>query len=157
MIPRPLMLALATSFALLAGCKDQAAGSPAAGDKLRLEQLAHAVRGVAGNLGARQVEQSAAALETALRADPSAEISGLCAALRADLAHAFDSARYLFALMPELQPSIEEIMEQKAEEGIHLNYQQTIAMLEADDRVAFVDDEKQDQWDVEYLPDWEEV
>ena len=71
--------------------------------------------------------------------------------------HAFDSARYLFALMPELQPSIEEIMEQKAEEGIHLNYQQTIAMLEADDRVAFVDDEKQDQWDVEYLPDWEEV
>ena len=71
--------------------------------------------------------------------------------------HAFDSARYLFGLMPELQPSIEEIMEQKAEEGIHLNYQQTIAMLEADDRVAFVSDEQQDQWDVEYLPDREEV
>lgn len=70
--------------------------------------------------------------------------------------HAFDSARYLFALMPELHPSIEEIIEQKAEEGIHLNYEQTVAMLRADDRVEFVND-KQDSWDIEYLPDFEEV
>lgn len=72
--------------------------------------------------------------------------------------HAFDSARYLFALMPELQPSIQEIIEQKAEEGIHLNYEQTMAMLRADDRVVFVDDEERsDQWDTEYMTEWENV
>lgn len=70
--------------------------------------------------------------------------------------HAFDSARYLFALMPELNPSVEEIMEMKAEEGVQLNYEQTMAMLRADDRVEFVND-KPDVWDVEFLPDFEEV
>lgn len=70
--------------------------------------------------------------------------------------HAFDSARYLFALMPELQPTIEEIIDQKAEEGIHLTYQQTLAMLEADDRVEFVSD-RQGSWDIEYLNEFEEV
>lgn len=70
--------------------------------------------------------------------------------------HAFDSARYLFALMPELQPSIEEIIEHKASEGIHMNYEQTMAMLRADDRVEFVSD-RQGSWDIEYLNDFEEV
>ena len=71
--------------------------------------------------------------------------------------HAFDSARYLFALMPELQPSVDEIIQQKAQEGIHLNYEQTMAMLRADDRVAFVDDDRESRWDTEYLSDWEFV
>lgn len=72
--------------------------------------------------------------------------------------HAFDSARYLFALMPELQPSIEEIIEAKAEEGIHMNYEQTMAMLRADDRVVFVDEEERsDRWDTEYLTEFEDV
>jgi|TARA_R100000482_G_scaffold124710_2_gene78552 hypothetical protein len=69
--------------------------------------------------------------------------------------HAFDSARYLFTLMPELQPSVEEIMEKKAEEGIQMNYEQTMAMLRADDRVEFVTD-RQD-WDNEYLSEFDEV
>ena len=58
--------------------------------------------------------------------------------------------------MPELQPSIEEIIENKAAEGIHMNYEQTMAMLRADDRVEFVSD-RQDSWNVEYLTDFEEV
>jgi hypothetical protein len=70
--------------------------------------------------------------------------------------HAFDSARYLFTLMPELQPSIQEVIEKKAEEGVTLSYEQTMAMLRADDRVEFISD-REDAWDTEYLPDWEEV
>ena len=72
--------------------------------------------------------------------------------------HAFDSARYLFALMPELQPSIDEVIEKKAAEGIQMSYAQTMAMLRADDRVEFVSDRQQkDLWDTELLPEWEEV
>ena len=69
--------------------------------------------------------------------------------------HAFDSARYFFTFMPELAPSVEEIIEIKAEQGIHLDYGQTMAMLRADDRVAFVDDTR--AWDTEYITDFEEV
>lgn len=70
--------------------------------------------------------------------------------------HAFDSARYFFTFMPDLAPSVEEVIEQKASEGVHLNYEQTMAMLRADDRVAFVDDE-QGSWSTEYLTEFEEV
>ena len=69
--------------------------------------------------------------------------------------HAFDSSRYFFTFMPELAPSVEEIIEIKAEQGIHLDYGQTMAMLRADDRVAFVDDTR--AWDTEYITDFEEV
>ena len=69
--------------------------------------------------------------------------------------HAFDSARYFFTFMPELAPSVEEVIELKQEQGITLNYEQTMAMLRADDRVAFVDDDR--TWTTEYLTDWEEV
>ena len=60
--------------------------------------------------------------------------------------------------MPELAPSIEEVIELKQEQGIQLNYEQTMAMLRADDRVAFVDDESRD-WSTEFLSDdeWTEV
>ena len=72
--------------------------------------------------------------------------------------HAFDSSRYFFTFMPELAPSIEEVIELKQEQGIQLNYEQTMAMLRADDRVAFVDDEPRD-WSTEFLSDdeWTEV
>ena len=64
--------------------------------------------------------------------------------------HAFDSARYFFTFMPELAPSIEEIMEKKASEGIVMTYEQTMAMLRADDRVEFIDD-KRDGWSTSFL------
>lgn len=63
--------------------------------------------------------------------------------------HAFDSSRYFFTFMPELAPSVEEVIELKAEQGIHMTYEQTMAMLQADDRVAFVDDTR--EWETEYL------
>lgn len=66
--------------------------------------------------------------------------------------HAFDSARYFFTFMPELAPSVEEIMQKKANEGIVMNYEQTMAMLRSDDRVEFVSD-RQDRWDTQVLID----
>lgn len=69
--------------------------------------------------------------------------------------HAFDSARYFFTFMPELAPSVEEVIEAKAEQGITLTYDQTMAMLRSDDRVEFVND-KQD-WEIEYLSEFEEI
>ena len=66
--------------------------------------------------------------------------------------HAFDSSRYFFTFMPELAPSVEEVMEIKAEQGITLNYEQTIAMLRADDRVEFTNES---EWATEYISDWE--
>lgn len=69
--------------------------------------------------------------------------------------HAFDSARYLFALMPELSPTIDEIIEKKATEGIHMSYEQTMAMLRADDRVVFESDKE--PWETELVEDFEEV
>lgn len=69
--------------------------------------------------------------------------------------HAFDSARYFFTFMPELAPSVEEVIELKAEQGVTVSYDQMMAMLRADDRVEFVD-EKRD-WTTEYLPEFEEI
>lgn len=70
--------------------------------------------------------------------------------------HAFDSTRYFFTFMPELAPTVEEIIELKQEQGITLSYDQTMAMLRSDDRVEFVDD-KQDwdrhEWATQYLDD----
>lgn len=70
--------------------------------------------------------------------------------------HAFDSARYFFTFMPDLSPSVEEVIELKAEQGITLTYEQTMAMLRTDDRVEFVND-KQGSWDTEYLTEFEEI
>jgi hypothetical protein len=71
--------------------------------------------------------------------------------------HAFDSSRYFFTLMPELAPSVDEVIENYAVKGITLNYEQTMALLRADDRVAFVDDEDRDPWRTELVSEWEEV
>jgi hypothetical protein len=68
--------------------------------------------------------------------------------------HAFDSSRYLFTLMPDLAPSIDDVIEEKREQGIIMDYAQTVAMLRNDDRVEFVDN---DGWDTEYLAEFEEV
>lgn len=68
--------------------------------------------------------------------------------------HAFDSTRYLFTLMPDLEPTVEEVIEKMADEGVYLDYQQAIATLRADDRVVFIDDEK-DRWETEILEDLE--
>lgn len=69
--------------------------------------------------------------------------------------HAFDSSRYFFTFMPDLAPSVEEVMEIKKEQGVHLTYEQTMSMLRADDRVEFVDE--RNRWDTEFLPDFEEI
>ena len=71
--------------------------------------------------------------------------------------HAFDSARYLFTLMPELQPTIDEIIESKKALGITMSYDQTMAMLRADDRVSFVSDRREGEWDVESVDEWMDV
>ena len=70
--------------------------------------------------------------------------------------HAFDSARYFFTFMPDLAPSVEEVIELKREQGVVMNYEQTMAMLQQDDRVEFVDDNR-DPWRTEYLGEFEEV
>ena len=67
------------------------------------------------------------------------------------LAH---NCRYLFTLMPDLAPSIDDVIEEKREQGIIMDYAQTVAMLRNDDRVEFVDN---DGWDTEYLAEFEEV
>lgn len=69
--------------------------------------------------------------------------------------HAFDSARYFFTHMPDLAPSVEEIIESKRESGVQVSYEQMMAILRADDRVEFVDDT--DGWEIEYLADFEEI
>ena len=64
----------------------------AAGAWLALRQLAHALRGAAGNIGAVQVQQAAAALEQVLRDNPSgAERDAAAQALHAHLCALFVS------------------------------------------------------------------
>lgn len=65
--------------------------------------------------------------------------------------HAFDSTRYFFTLMPELTPSIEEVIETfRKETGAMMSYEQVMAAMRADDRVQFVE-EKSPSWETEYF------
>ena len=65
--------------------------------------------------------------------------------------HAFDSTRYFFTLMPELKPSVDEVIEiYKAETGVSMDYAQVMAAMRADDRVEFVED-KSPTWETEYF------
>lgn len=65
--------------------------------------------------------------------------------------HAFDSTRYFFTLMPELKPSVDEVIETyRAEVGVEMNYEQVIAAMQADDRVEFVQDSSS-AWETEYF------
>lgn len=69
--------------------------------------------------------------------------------------HAFDSSRYFFTFMPELAPAIDEVIENMAERGVTLSYEQTMAILRQDDRVEFVAEKP--EWEIEYGSEWEEV
>lgn len=69
--------------------------------------------------------------------------------------HAFDSTRYFFTFMPELAPSIDEVMQTfEKETGALMSYEQVMAALRADDRVEFV--EEKDPWSTEFY-DMEEI
>ena len=69
--------------------------------------------------------------------------------------HAFDSARYFFTFMPDLAPSLDEVIQTfEKETGVQMSYEQVRAAMEADDRVEFV--KEKDPWDTEFY-DVEEI
>lgn len=70
--------------------------------------------------------------------------------------HAFDSTRYFFTFMPELAPSLDEVIETyQKETGTIMSYEQVMAALEADDRVEFV--KEPEPWETTFFDsdeDW---
>jgi HPt (histidine-containing phosphotransfer) domain-containing protein len=66
----------------------------AAGDLVALKQLAHALKGASGTIGAMPVAAAATALDAALRvATPAAELETLCATLCSGMTTLIDGIR----------------------------------------------------------------
>ena len=84
---RKLYLKLLREFVAKQGpAADEAAAALVRGDRAVAERLAHTVKGVAGSLGAREVQEAAGALEKAISgARPPAETDALLAAFRTRL------------------------------------------------------------------------
>lgn len=66
-----------------------------AGDREQVERLAHLVKGMAGNISATAVYETAAALETAAREDTEGDLSGLASGLQDALAPVLDAIERL--------------------------------------------------------------
>ena len=89
---RALYVSLLRQFAeRQADAARRLAAALAAGDRAHAERIAHTLKGVAGNIGLEALQESAAALETALRSGASADAA--VAALDAALAKAVAALR----------------------------------------------------------------
>ncbi|RCW64700.1 response regulator [Pseudorhodoferax soli] len=104
------------------------------GDPTTAERLAHTLKGVAGNIGAHDLQQHAAALEEALRERrPRPTVDAMLAAAAASL-HAL-----LDALRPHLAPAVAPAADTPAHAGgpnQHALLQQLAQLLEQDDAEA---------------------
>lgn len=112
---RPLMDAFRTRFA---GVADDIAASLAAGDGASAFRAAHALKGIAGTLGAGSLEATARAVTDALRSatlsldmegrDSGAGLSDQLDAMRADLSRAVAAADAFVSSSPWLSPGAPE-------------------------------------------------